>query len=127
MNTQEEINELTGQVVDCAYKIHSALGAGLYEKVYEDCFSYELEKRGLTYQRQFPVAVHYENLVINNAFKIDLLVENAVVVELKSVDKLLPVHQAQIITYLSFTGRKTGLLINFNVPLIKEGIRRFQV
>ena len=122
-----ELNDITGHIVDCCYHIHKAMGAGLYEKVYEDCLAYELDKKGLMYKRQHSIDVTYQELVIPNAFKLDLLVEDQVVVELKSVDTLLPIHQAQIITYLKLSKVETGLLINFNVPLIKDGIKRFKV
>ncbi|MCB1840911.1 MAG: GxxExxY protein [Alphaproteobacteria bacterium] len=123
----QKLNDITGEIVDCAYKIHKTMGPGLYEKVYEDCFAYELEKKGLAFSRQHPVTVQYEALVIPSAFKIDLLVADAVVVELKSTDKIHPIHQAQIITYLKLAKLQVGLLINFNVPLIKDGIKRFHV
>jgi GxxExxY protein len=103
------------------------MGAGLYESVYEECLAYKLKKAGLDFQRQYPVKVEFEELIIQNAFKIDLFVENCVIVELKSVDKIAPIHQSQILTYMRLTGTDTGLLINFNVPLIKEGIKRFKI
>ncbi|MFN3701426.1 MAG: GxxExxY protein [Alphaproteobacteria bacterium] len=121
-----KINDLTGEIVDCCYKIHKTMGSGLYEKVYEDCLVYELDKKSIRYKRQHPVSVKYEELVIRDAFKIDILVEDMVILELKSADKLLPIHQSQIITYLKLAKIQIGLLINFNVPLIKDGIKRFK-
>lgn len=123
----KKLNDITGEVVDVAYKVHVSMGQGLYEKVYEDCIAYELEKRGIKFARQHPVTVEYEDLVISNAFKVDLLVEDKVIVELKSIDKLLPIHTSQIITYMRLSNIKTGLLINFNVKLIKDGIKRFVI
>lgn len=122
-----KLNEITGEIVDCSLRIHKKMGSGLYEKVYEDCLAYELSKRNIKFFRQHPVNVEYEELKIDNAFKIDLLVENQVIVELKSTDKIHPIHESQIITYMRLSGIKTGLLINFNVPLIKDGIKRFRI
>lgn len=122
-----KLNDVTGEIVDCSLKIHKKMGPGLYEKVYEDCMAFELSKRNLKFERQHPVTVAYEELKIDNAFKIDLFVENQVIVELKSTDKILPIHQSQIITYMRLSNIKTGLLINFNVPLIKNGIKRFNI
>lgn len=121
----QKINDITGEIVDCAFKVHQKMGAGLYEKVYEDCMVYEFDKRGVLYKRQHSITVEYEELIIRNAFKMDLLVEDKVIVELKSTDKIHSIHQAQIITYLKLAKIDIGLLINFNVPLIKDGIKRF--
>ena len=125
--TKRKLNDITGEIVDSALKVHKTMGPGLYEKVYEDCLNYELEKRNLNVSRQHIINVEYEELKIPNAFKIDLLVENKVIVELKSIDKRLPIHDAQILTYMRLSNIKTGLLINFNVNLIKDGIKRFVV
>ena len=122
-----KINDITGEIVDSSLKVHKLMGPGLYEKVYEDCLCHELEKRGLHLERQHPVTVQYEELVIHNAFKIDMFVENSVIVELKSVDKIIPIHEAQILTYMRLSKTSLGLLINFNVPLIKDGIKRFKI
>ncbi|MCF8496544.1 MAG: GxxExxY protein [Alphaproteobacteria bacterium] len=121
------LNDITGEIVDCSLKIHRKMGPGLYEKVYEDCMAYELSKRNIKFERQYPVTVAYEDLRIDNAFKIDLFVENQVIVELKSTDKILPIHESQIITYMRLSHIQTGLLINFNVPLIKDGIKRIKI
>lgn len=122
-----KLNDITGEIVDSSLKIHKAMGAGLYEKVYEDCLCHELEKRKIRYERQRPVTAHYEELVIPSAFKIDLLVEDTVIVELKSIERFMPIHDCQIITYMRLSKISTGLLINFNVPLIKDGIKRFKI
>jgi GxxExxY protein len=122
-----KLNELTGEIVDACFNIHKTMGLGLYEKVYADCLNYELSKRKIRFTREHSVTVHYEDLIISQAFKVDFFVEETVVVELKSVEKIIPLHEAQIINYMRLCKVKTGLLINFNVPLIKEGIKRFML
>ena len=119
-----EQDEITGAVVDAALKVHSSLGAGLLEHVYEVCLARELAKRGLNVQTQVSMPVIYDGDEIDAAFRVDLLVEEDVIVELKAVEKLLPVHKAQVLTYLKLCGKKVGLLINFNVPHLKDGIKR---
>jgi GxxExxY protein len=119
-----EINKITEAIVDSAYKVHSTLGPGLLENVYETCMVHELSKRGLKFERQKPVPVVYDNTRLDVGFRLDLLVENQVVVELKSVEKLLPLHEAQVLTYLKLSQCAVGLLLNFNVSLMKDGIRR---
>ncbi len=113
------------QIVDAAFKVHSSLGPGLLESVYETCLVYELEHRGLRVQRQIKLPVVYGDLRLESGLRLDLLVEDSVVVELKAVEKMLPVFDAQLLTYLKLSGNRLGFLINFNVPRIKEGIRRF--
>lgn len=113
------------EIVDSAFTVHSALGPGLLESVYEQCLAHELQSRGLRIDRQILVPVRYRDILIDAGFRLDLVVEDLVVVELKAMEKLLPVHEAQILTYLKLSGKRLGLLINFNVPLIKDGIRRF--
>ena len=117
-------NELAKIVVDFCLKIHKTLGPGLLESVYERCLAYELEKRGLHVARQVPVAIRYDNIQIEAGFRMDLVVDQAIVVEIKSIDRLLPVHEAQLLTYLKLSGYRLGLLINFFVPRLKEGLRR---
>lgn len=119
-----ETNEISRVVVDAAFKVHSVLGPGLLESVYETCLTYELKKRGLTVRRQVPVPIEYDDIRFDEGLRLDLLVEGDVIVELKAVEKLLPIHEAQILTYLKLSKCRLGLLINFNVPLIKNGIRR---
>ena len=117
--------ELTAtQIVDAAFRAHSSLGPGLLESVYETCLVYELEHRGLKIQRQIKLPVVYGDLRLESGLRLDLLVEDSVVVELKAVEKMLPVFDAQLLTYLKLSGNRLGFLINFNVPRIKEGIRR---
>ena len=117
-------NEITGEIVDAAYKIHTRLGAGLLESVYEAVMAYELKKRELRFERQKPIPVVYEGVNLGEGFRADFIVENLVIIELKSVEIVTPVHKKQLLTYLSLTNKHLGLLINFNTDLIKNGITR---
>ncbi|QTE22771.1 GxxExxY protein [Polaribacter cellanae] len=117
-------NEISKIIVDCAYRVHKTLGPGLLESTYETCLFYELDERNLVVERQKVLPVVYNNLKLEAGYRIDLLVENKVIIELKSVKKLDDVHTAQMITYLRLSDCKLGLLINFNVSLIKYGIKR---
>lgn len=119
-----ETDRVAQQIVDAAFAVHSTLGPGLLESVYETCLAYELTKRGLKAARQVTVPVIYDKVHLDAGLRLDLLVEDCVVVELKAVENLLPVHTAQMLTYLKLTGHRLGLLINFNVPLIRDGIKR---
>lgn len=120
----ERLDRIAHQIVDAASVVHSTLGPGLLETVYETCLAYELEKRGFSVRRQVDVPVRYGEVTIDAALRIDLLVEDVLVVEAKAVESLHPVHTAQVLTYLKLTDRRLGLLINFNVPLIRDGIKR---
>ncbi|MFN0304955.1 MAG: GxxExxY protein [Burkholderiales bacterium] len=115
------------EVVDAAFRIHTALGPGLLESVYEACMAIELRKRGLSFATQVALPVTYEGETIEPAFRIDLLVDSKVIVELKAVEKLLPIHEAQLLTYLKLSGCRLGLLLNFNAVLIKQGIKRMKL
>jgi len=117
-------NEISKIIVDCAYKVHKSLGPGLLESTYEACMYYELDKNNLVVHKQKVLPVIYDNLKLEAGYRINLLVENKVIIELKSVKKLDDVHTAQMITYLRLSDCKLGLLINFNVSLIKFGIKR---
>jgi GxxExxY protein len=117
-------NELAKAIVDCAFKIHRALGPGLLESAYEECLNYELKLRGLIVEKQKPLPLIYEEVKLETGYRVDLLVNNKVIIEVKSVENLNEVHLAQILTYLKLSHCKLGLLINFNVTLIKDGIRR---
>jgi GxxExxY protein len=119
-----EFDLLSNRVLGCALEVHKTLGPGLLESAYESALAYELSCGGLMIQRQLDVPVSYKEVKLDCGFRVDLLVEKQLVVELKSVESLLPVHEAQLLTYLKLTGCKVGLLINFNVPLLKNGIRR---
>ncbi len=117
-------NEIAKEIVDAAYKIHTTLGPGLLESVYEVALAYELEQRGLSVARQQPIPIVYESVTFDEGFRADLVVENKVIVELKSVEQIAPVHSKQLLTYLRLTDMHLGLLINFGTALIKDGIKR---
>jgi GxxExxY protein len=121
MNT---IDAIAAQIVDSALKIHKELGPGLLESAYEACLEHELVRRGFHVERQKPQPVHYDGIVIDAGYRLDLLINDAVIIELKAVTELAPIHQAQLTTYLKLSRKSLGFLINFNVPLIKNGIRR---
>jgi GxxExxY protein len=119
------INELTRLVIGGAIEVHRQLGPGLLESAYEECLGYELGRIGLNIERQKGVPVVYKEVKLEYGYRIDILVENTVVIELKSVESLTPVHEAQILTYMKFAEKKIGLLINFNVNMLKNGLRRY--
>ncbi len=119
-----DLDRLAKVVVDAAFKVHSTLGPGLLESVYEICLAHELKKRGLKIQTQIAFPVIYDDLRLDTGLRIDLLVEDQLVVELKAVETMLLLFEAQLLTYLKLTNRRLGLLINFNVPKIKDGIKR---
>jgi GxxExxY protein len=120
-----EINQITHEILDSAYKVHTALGPGLLESAYRTCLAYELRKKGLEVEEEKPVPIVYEEVKLECGYRMDLLVEDAVVVELKTVDSFTDVHFAQILTYLRFGEKRVGLLINFNVKSLKNSIKRF--
>jgi GxxExxY protein len=117
-------NELSKDIVDAAIKIHRALGAGLLESVYEVVLAHELESRGMSVRRQVPIAIDYNGIVFEEGFKADVIINNKVILELKSVEEIKPVHKKQLQTYLKLTGCKLGFLLNFNTSLMKDGITR---
>ncbi len=119
-----EINQITEAIIGAAIEVHRALGPGLLESAYEECLSQELSLRKIPFERQRALLVEYKGLHLGRGYSLDLLVNNAVVVEIKAVDGLQPIHDAQLLTYLKLGGWKAGLLINFNVPILKQGIRR---
>ena len=118
------LNDISGQVVDAAIKVHTALGPGLLENAYEACLKRELEKRGLKAARQVGLPVEYEGETIDLGYRLDLLVENQIIVELKAVERVTRVHEAQLLSYLKLSRKKVGLLINFNVLHLRDGIKR---
>jgi GxxExxY protein len=122
-----ELNEITQKIIGCAIEVHKNLGPGLLESAYEECLSYELIKKGLDIKRQKPTPVVYKEIKLECGYRIDILVENVVVVELKVVDEFNTVHEAQILTYMKFANKTLGLLINFNVTALKYGIKRFRI
>lgn len=117
-------NEIAKIVVDAAMKVHRTLGPGLLESVYERVLEYELKSRGLSVERQKPIPVTYENLRIEDSFRADMIVENKVILELKSVERLEKVHKKQLLTYIKLADMRLGLLINFGAPLLKDGLVR---
>jgi len=121
----QETEEIAKKIVDCAYKVHKALGPGLLEKVYEVCFCHELAKAGLNYSRQIDIPIVYDGLIFEEGLRLDVLVEEKVICELKAVETINPVWEAQILSHLTLTGKRMGFLINFNVTNIGHGIQRF--
>ncbi|WNJ98237.1 GxxExxY protein [Thalassospiraceae bacterium LMO-JJ14] len=123
-NERENLEGIASSVVDAALKVHSALGPGLLEDVYEKCLAMELQKRGYKVERQVAVPVEYEGAFFETGYRLDLLIDESFVVEVKAVEKMMPVYLAQILTYLRLGKMKLGLLLNFNVPKMRDGIRR---
>ncbi len=118
------MKELTEKIIGAAIEVHRVIGPGLLESAYEECLAYELRSNGLKYERQVALPILYKGITLDCGYRIDFLVENAVVLELKAVEKILPIHEAQMLTYLKLGGWTVGLLINFNVKLVKNGIKR---
>ena len=118
---EDEIGKI---IVNSSYVVHSKLGPGLLEKIYESCLEYEIKKSGLKVSRQVNIPISYDDMIFDEGLRIDLLVDDLVICEIKAVDQLIPVHNAQLLTYLKLTGKRLGYLINFNVPIIKQGIKR---
>jgi len=119
-----EINKLTGEVIGAAIEVHKTLGPGLLESAYEECLSRELDLRNISYERQKALPVDYKGVRLDCGYRLDLVVDARLILELKACDSLLPIHEAQLLTYLKLTGIKVGLIINFNVGVLKEGIKR---
>jgi GxxExxY protein len=120
----QDVDLVARSVVDAGLRIHTALGPGLLESAYEHCLAFEMERRGYAIRRQIALPILYEGVKLEAGYRIDLLVADRVIVEVKAVDMLTPVHQAQLLTYLKLSGCRVGLLMNFNVPLFKDGVRR---
>ncbi len=118
------INDITGDIIAAAIEVHRNLGPGLLESTYEICLCHELSIRGIPFQKQLALPVNYKGIQLDAGYRIDVLVENQVIVELKSVEALAPIHSAQLLTYLRLNHRRVGLLINFNVVVLKEGVKR---
>lgn len=126
-DTETQRDVLSQVVIGAAIEVHKQLGPGLLESVYEACLCYELEQKQIKFQRQLLLPVQYKTLQLEASYKIDVLVENSLLLELKSVDSLLPVHEAQLLTYMKLAHLRTGLLINFNVPVLKNGLKRMKL
>jgi GxxExxY protein len=121
----QETERFASVVVDSAFRVHSTLGPGLLESVYETCLAHELAKRGLRVQKQVTLPITYDGMSLESGLRIDMIIGGALIIEVKSVEKMIPLFESQILTYLRLSGLRLGLLINFNVPLIRDGIRRF--
>jgi GxxExxY protein len=122
--SEAELNELSGQIIGAAISVHRALGPGLLESAYEACLMYELREQGIQADQQVPQPVFYRGVKLECGYRLDLLVEDRIIVELKAVESLHPIHTAQLLTYLKLRKLHLGLLINFNVPVLKQGIKR---
>jgi len=122
-----EFDDLSRRVIGCAIEVHKILGAGLLESTYEKCLEHELHLAGLSYTVQQQLPVNYKGVQLDCGYRLDLVVENKLIIELKSVEKLQKIHEAQILTYMKLTGLNVGLLINFNETLLKNGIKRFVI
>jgi len=120
-----EFDELSGRVIGCALEVHKQLGPGLLESAYERCLSYELLCAGILHETQKELPIDYKGTKLDCGYRVDLFIDDKLIVELKAVEKLLPIHEAQILTYMKLAGVKTGLLMNFNVVRLKDGIKRF--
>ena len=121
---QNDINSLTGNVINAAIEVHKHLGPGLLESAYEECLCRELDIRAIPYERQRELLIEYKGFKLNCAYRLDMVIEDRLILELKSCESVQPIYEAQLLTYLKLTGIKVGLLINFNVPVLKEGIKR---
>ena len=126
-NKKMDINDLSGQIIGAAIEVHKSLGPGLLESIYEECLCIELRKRDLSFVQQKEIDIEYKGVKLESKYRIDIIVNNMIIVELKSCDELAPIHEAQLLTYLKLTGLEVGLLINFNVPILKEGIKRMRL
>jgi len=119
-----KINTLSSKIIGAAIEVHKALGPGLLESAYEECLCHELHLRGLSFERQIPLPIVYKGVKLDCGYRLDIIVENAIILELKSCEKIEPIHQAQLLTYLKLTGHNLGLLLNFNTPIMRDGIVR---
>ena len=120
-------NFITEKIIGLAIDVHRYLGPGLLESAYEECLCYELKNHGLNYKRQIELPLIYKEIKLNFGYRIDIIVEDLIIVEIKTVANILPVHEAQLLTYLKLTNKKIGLLLNFNVPVLKDGIKRLKL
>lgn len=124
MKTQDQLNEISGKVIEFAIKVHTALGPGMLEGAYEICLMHELVSNGFKVKSQVTLPIIYHGIRLDAGYRIDLLVEDSVIIELKAIDRLIPVHEAQLLSYLRMSDLRLGLLINFNVRLLRDGVRR---
>lgn len=121
---REELNLLTKKIIGCAIEVHKQLGPGLLESAYQECIAYEFDSNGMKYKKEYVIPLNYKGRQIDCSYRIDFLVESEVILELKSIEQILPIHKAQLLTYLKITDKRLGLLINFNVSLLRDGIVR---
>lgn len=121
---ERQENKISGKIIGAAIEVHKKLGPGLLESAYEECLCCEMQLRGIEFKRQVPLSLNYKGIVLDCGYRLDLLVEDKVIVELKSVEVLEPIHEAQMLTYLKLRNAWLGLIINFNVIMLKDGIRR---
>jgi len=127
MATPYERDPLTDQIIGFAIEVHRHLGPGLLESAYEECLCHELKENAIGFRRQVPLPVVYKTVRLDCGYRIDIVVENNLILELKSIERLLPIHEAQVLTYMRLSGIRTGLLMNFNTPALKDGIRRLML
>lgn len=121
---EKRLNQITEKIIGCAIEVHKGLGPGLLESAYEECLCYELNRIGLKFARQVPLPVIYKGVKLDCSYRMDIVVENSVIVEVKAVENLIPVHDAQLLSYLKLYDKKVGLLMNFHVPILKKGLKR---
>lgn len=122
--SRDELNEISGKIIEFAINVHKELGPGMLEGAYEVCLVHELVRAGFSVESQVVLPIHYQGLRLNAGYRIDLLIDNSVIVELKAIDRILPVHEAQLLSYLRMSDLRLGLLINFNVRMLRDGVRR---
>ena len=120
-------DELTEKIIGFAIEVHRQLGPGLLESAYEECLCFELDRSGLAFRRQVSLPVIYKSVQLDCGYRLDIVAENRVIIELKTVERLMPIHQAQLLTYMKLAGIRTGLLLNFNTAILKDGIRRLML
>jgi len=127
MNLESEkprFNDLTEKIIGCAIEVHRAIGPGLLESAYEECLCFELAQAGIRFERQVPLPVSYKGVKLDCGYKMDLVIEGVVIIEIKAVERLIPVHEAQLLSYLKLYDKRVGLLLNFHVPRLRDGLRR---
>jgi len=118
------INRITDKIIGCGIEVHKGLGPGLLESAYEECLCFELNQKGLKFERQVPLPVVYKDVKLDCGYRMNIVVENLVIVEVKAVERLIPIHDAQLLSYLKMDDKKVGLLMNFHVPILKKGLKR---
>jgi GxxExxY protein len=121
---KQRLDAITDKIIGAAISVHRVLGPGLLESAYEECLCFELSQMGLKFQRQVPLPVQYKDVTLDCGYRIDIVVENSVIIEIKAVERLIPVHEAQLLSYLKLSKLRVGLLMNFHVPVLKSGLKR---